>query len=482
MQRYSTALGLLTDLYQITMAYGYWKAGKAEQRAVFHWFYRRNPFQGDFVVACGLAEVMDFCERWHFSAEDLAYLAKLTGNDGKPLFEQAFIDYLGELRFTGSVHAVEEGTVVFPHEPLVRIDAPLIQGQLLETPLLSIMNFQSLIATKAARVVDAARGDAVLEFGLRRAQSIDGGLSASRAAYIGGVDATSNVLAGRLFDIPVRGTHAHSWVMSFDTEIAAFETYAQTMPNNCVFLVDTYDTVEGVKKAIEVGQKLRERGYELQGIRLDSGDLVALSRAARKLLDEAGFPKASIVASDDLNEYRIAELKDKGAAINVWGVGTQLVTAYDQPALGGVYKLAALFDENTQSWTHKIKLSENPIKVSTPGILQLRRYSLTNGKPFGDMIWNVQDSSEQPPSSLIQCFDGRTVVAETRHYEDLLVPIFEQGRRVYAPPTIHASRERARRQVQQYRSVNFALYPLGLEQTLSELKLSLIRQWKKSEK
>jgi len=477
MQRYATALGLLTDLYQITMAYGYWRQGKAEQQAVFHWFYRRNPFAGDFVIACGLAEVMDLLENWHFAPEDLAYLSALKGNDGEPLFEAAFVEYLGKLRFTGSLSAVEEGTVVFPHEPLMRIEAPLIQGQLLETALLSIMNFQSLVATKSARVVDAARGDSVLEFGLRRAQSIDGGLSASRAAYIGGANATSNVLAGRLFDIPVRGTHAHSWVMSFDTEQEAFEKYAATMPNNCVFLVDTYDTIQGVQHAIEVGRKLRERGYELQGIRLDSGDLVALSRAARKMLDEAGFSQAAIVASDDLNEYRIAELKDKGAAINVWGVGTQLVTAYDQPALGGVYKLAALFDDETQTWAQKIKLSENPVKVSTPGILQLRRYYQTDGKPFGDMIWNVQ-SGDAPPSSLIQCFDGRTAVAESRHFEDLLLPIFVKGERQYSPPSIHSSRERARKQVAMYRSVNFALYPQGLEQSLNELKLSLIGQRK----
>jgi nicotinate phosphoribosyltransferase len=359
----------------------------------------------------------------------------------------------------------------------LRIDAPLIQAQLLETALLTILNFQSLVATKAARVVDAAQGDTILEFGLRRAQGVDGGLAASRAAYIGGVDATSNVLAGKLFDIPVRGTHAHSWVMAFDTEREAFRKYADTMPNNCVFLVDTYDTVEGVKTAIEIGQELRQQGYKLQGIRLDSGNLAELSRTARELLDAAGFEDANIVASDDLNEYRIAELKDQKAAINVWGVGTQLVTAYDQPALGGVYKLAALFEPQTQTWKHKIKLSENPIKVSTPGILQLRRFYLTDGQPFGDMIWNTQD--EAPKTELIECFDSRTVVANERHYEDLLVPIFADGELIYTAPTIHQSRDRARSQVATYRKVNFNLYPVGLEQSLQALKLQLINNRKK---
>lgn len=472
MQRYPQGLGLLTDLYQITMAYGYWKAGKAETPSVFHWFYRKNPFNGDYLIACGLGDFIEFCQNWQFSPEDIAYLATLTGNDGAPLFVPEFLSYLAALRFTGSIDAVEEGTLVFPHAPLMRVSAPLIQAQLLETALLCILNFQSLVATKAARVVDAARGDSILEFGLRRAQGIDGALSASRAAYIGGVDATSNVLAGRLFDIPVRGTHAHSWVMAFADEPTAFAAYAAAMPNNCVFLVDTYNTIEGVKNAIAVGHSLKAQGQQLKGIRLDSGDLADLSRKARLMLDEAGFNDTDIVASDDLNEYKIASLKDNKAAVNVWGVGTQLVTAYDQPALGGVYKLAALLDEASQTWQHKMKLSENAIKISTPGILQLRRFSLTNGQPFGDMIWNSQDG--EPPTALIACFDARTVVAKEREYEDLLQPIFKNGTLVYARPSIHDSRARARAQVERYKKVNFALYPLGLEQTLHELKQDLI--------
>ncbi|MCA9445228.1 MAG: nicotinate phosphoribosyltransferase, partial [Candidatus Omnitrophica bacterium] len=303
---YRTGLGLLTDLYQLTMAYGYWKTGRAEREAVFHLFFRKNPFKGGYTIAAGLQYVADFVEGFRFSADDIQYLSILTGNDEKPLFEPSFLEYLADLDLRLDVDAVPEGTVVFPHEPLVRVKGPILQCQILETPLLNFINFQSLIATKASRIVTATGGEPVLEFGLRRAQGIDGGLAASRAAYIGGCDATSNVLAGKLFGIPVRGTHAHSWVMSFHNELSAFQEYAEAMPNNCVFLVDTYDTIEGVRNAIEVGKELRESGHEMVGIRLDSGDLAYLSIEARKLLDEAGFPNAAIVASNDLDEGIIA--------------------------------------------------------------------------------------------------------------------------------------------------------------------------------
>src|SRR6266550_5632730 len=310
---------LLTDLYQLTMAYGYWKSGRAEREAVFHLFFRKSPFQ---------------C-----TAEDAAFLGTLAGNDDRPLFERAFLEYLRTLRFTCAVDAIPEGTAVFPQEPLLRIQGPILQCQLLETALLNLINFQSLIATKAARVCLAARGEPVLEFGLRRAQGVDGALAASRAAYIGGCAATSNVLAAKLYGIPVRGTHAHSWVMSFDDEREAFRAYAEAMPNNCVFLVDTYDSLEGVRRAVEAGRLLRERGHEMVGIRLDSGDLAWLSVEARKILDEAGFPNAVIVASNDLDEHIIASLKEQGAMINVWGVGTKLVTA-DLAAVSCLVSLA----------------------------------------------------------------------------------------------------------------------------------------------
>ncbi|MEO8270672.1 MAG: nicotinate phosphoribosyltransferase, partial [Aureliella sp.] len=369
----NTSLSLLTDLYQLTMAYGYWKQGKAEQQAVFHLFFRSNPFQGGYAIAAGLGPVLDFVKSFRFFASDVEFLETLTGNDGQPLFEKAFLQYLAELHLALDIDAIPEGTLVFPHEPLLRVRGPILQCQLLETALLNIINFQSLIATKAARIVMSARGDAVLEFGLRRAQGIDGALAASRAAFIGGCAATSNVLAGKQFGIPVKGTHAHSWVMSFDTELEAFGAYAAAMPNNCVFLVDTYDTLDGVRHAITVGNWLRETGHEMVGIRLDSGDLAWLSIEARKLLDAAGLHDATIVASNDLDERLIASLKQQGATIGVWGVGTKLVTAYDQPALGGVYKLGAIEDV-TGHWHPKIKLSEQWIKTSTPGIQQVRRY------------------------------------------------------------------------------------------------------------
>ncbi len=283
------ATALLTDLYQLTMAYGYWKTGRDQQEAVFHLFYRHNPFRGGFAIAAGLADAVDYLRNLRFTPEDLGYLGSLTGRDGRALFEARFLEFLGNLRLTCDIDAVPEGTVVFPHEPLLRVRGPILEGQILETALLNQINFQTLIATKAARVCLAARGEPVLEFGLRRAQGIDGALTASRAAYLGGCDATSNVLAGKIYGIPVRGTHAHSWVMSFDTEREAFQAYAEAMPHNCVFLVDTYDTLKGVREAIGVGRWLRQHGHELAGIRLDSGDLAWLSVEARKLLDRAGF-------------------------------------------------------------------------------------------------------------------------------------------------------------------------------------------------
>ena len=287
MQLYGTSLSLLTDLYQLTMAYAYWKSGVADQQAVFHLHFRKAPFNSGFTLACGLADAVAFIEQFRFEESDLEYLATLTGNDGKPLFEPAFLAYLRTLEFSCDIDAVLEGTPVFPYEPLLRVTGPIVQCQILETALLNIINFQTLIATKAARICLAAQGEPVLEFGARRAQGFDGALSASRAAYIGGCSATSNVLAGKLLGLPVKGTHAHSWVMTFDEELEAFEKYAQALPNNCVFLVDTYDTLQGVRHAIEVGKQLRAIGHEMVGVRLDSGDLAVLSIEARALLDEA---------------------------------------------------------------------------------------------------------------------------------------------------------------------------------------------------
>lgn len=468
---YQHNLTLLTDLYQLTMAYGYWKNKLYDQEAVFHLFYRKNPFKGDCAVAAGLESVIDYLQQLHFSYEDVRYLHNLTGNDGKPLFDEGFLNYLQRMEFTCDIEAMPEGTVVFPHQPLIRVKGPLIQAQLIETALLNLVNFPTLIATKAARITQAAKGDTVLEFGLRRAQGVDGGLTASRSAYIGGCHATSNVLAGKLYDIPVKGTHAHSWVMCFENELQAFDAYARAMPNNSVFLVDTYNTLDGVKYAIEIGNKMQAKGHEMGGIRLDSGDLAALSIEARKLLDEAGFPDAQIIASNDLDEYRIAQLKARGAKITVWGVGTRLATAYDQPALGGVYKLAAIRKKGEQEWTYKIKLSENAIKVSNPGVLQVQRF-YQDGLPCGDML---MDESKENPAASIQTFGGNNLpISKDWVSENLLAPIFEKGKLVYKKPDIHTIRAKTLQQVALFEKVNLKSYPVGLEETLNSRKLALI--------
>jgi len=475
---YRQSLALLTDLYQFTMAYGYWKLGRVEEEAVFNLFFREAPFNGGYTVAAGLGYVTDYLEGIGFDDSDIAYLAGLTGSDGQPLFERGFVDYLRDLRFSVDLDAIPEGTVVFPHEPLLRVRGPILQCQLLETPLLNMINFQTLIATKAARICQAARGEPVLEFGLRRAQGIDGALAASRAAYLGGCAATSNVLAGKAFGIPVKGTHAHSWVMSFEDEQEAFEAYARAMPNNCVFLVDTYDTLAGVRKAIEVGRHLRERGHQLLGIRLDSGDLAYLSIEARKLLDEAGFPDAAIIASNDLDEHLIENLKQQGATINVWGVGTRLATAHDQPALGGVYKLSAVRLPG-RDWEYKVKLSEQAIKVSNPGVLQVRRYR-TAGEFLGDMIYEERLGLPEQPL-IVDPADPtrRKLIPPGAQYEDLLVPIFRGGRLVYENPSLESIRTRTAAQLGALhptirRLVNPHGYPAGLERNFYDLKTRLI--------
>lgn len=423
------AEALLTDLYQITMANAYWKSGLAERDAVFHLYFRRSPFGGAFAIGAGLSAVVEFLEGFGFDDDDVAYLAELRGNDAGPLFDREFLGVLRAMRFECDLDAVPEGTAVFPGEPLLRIRGPIAQGQLVETALLNFVNFQTLVATKAARICLAAGTDPVLEFGLRRAQGPDGGVSASRAAYIGGCAATSNVLAGRRFGIPVRGTHAHSWVMAFESERAAFQAWAEAMPNNCIFLVDTYDTLQGVRLAAETGEYLREKGNELAGVRLDSGDLADLSIAARSVLDASGFPDASIVASGDLDEHAIEELKRRGAAIGVWGVGTRLATAHDEPALGGVYKLGALCDPEG-SWRYPIKRSDDPEKSTLPGIHQTRRY-IERGEFRGDVIFDAELG----------------LTADDEPHEDLLVPVLRAGRSVYEIPALDASRARTQDQL-----------------------------------
>jgi nicotinate phosphoribosyltransferase len=475
---YRPSLALLTDLYELTMAYAYWKAGVLAREAVFHLTFRSHPFQGGFSIACGLAEAVDCLRLLRFTDEDLAYLATLPGNDDRPLFDRGFLDYLREFELRVDLDAVPEGTVVFPHEPLLRVSGPLLHCQLVETPLLNIVNFQTLIATKAARICLAARGEPVLEFGLRRAHGPGAALAASRAAYVGGCAGTSNALAGRLYGIPLRGTHAHSWVMAFGDELSAFLEYARAMPNNGIFLVDTYDSLAGVRHAIEAGRLLRELGHDLGGIRLDSGDLAYLSIEARKLLDEAGFPKAAILASNDLDEEIIASLKDQGARISVWGVGTRLVTGGSESSLGGVYKLGAL-REPGQAWDYKIKLSEQAVKTSNPGIHQVRRYRNVGGY-VADLLFDVE-LGVADDDVMIDPLDPtrRKRLPPAPEWQDLLEPVLRAGRAVHEPPTLEDARRRVRQQLEGFhagvkRFVNPHRYPVGLEGRLFDLKTRLV--------
>lgn len=476
----SQSLALLTDLYQLTMSYAYWKSGLTQKESVFHLFFRRAPFQGGFTIAAGIEPVIHFLEQLRFSESDLAYLATLEAADGSLFFEKGFLDYLRQLKFTCDIDAVPEGTVVFPYEPLLRITGPLIQCQLLESPLLNLMNFSTLIATKAARVCLAAQGEPVMEFGLRRAQGIDGALTASRAAYIGGCESTSNLLAGKIFGIPVKGTHSHSWVMAFDDELESFQTYARALPNNCVFLVDTYDTIEGVKKAIEIGKWLNQQGKRLIGVRLDSGDLADLSIRTRQLLDEAGMTDSVIVASNELDEVIISELKRQGAKITVWGVGTNLITGKGNAALDGVYKLSAIRDQGGE-WKYKLKLSEQMVKISNPGILQVRRYFNAN-QNLEDVIYDIHTAPVEggkavDPLNPVQ----EHVIRKGMQSKDLLQPIFRAGKCVYNLPSLNAIRENTKKELSQFatgvkRFLNPHVYVVGMEKSLYNIKVNLIQQ------
>ena len=373
-------LTMMTDLYQLTMMYGYFKHDMAGNQAVFDLFFRKNQDNSAYAVMAGTQSLIEYINNLHFDSDDIAYLRSLN------LFDEAFLQYLSSMRFTGEIYAMPEGTVVFPNEPLVRVKAPIMEAQLVETTLLNLVNHQTLIATKASRVVNAAQGDSVLEFGLRRAQGPDAGIYGARAAIIGGCVATSNVLTGQMFGIDVKGTHAHSWVMSFPDELSAFRAYASVFPDTCLLLVDTYDTLRsGMPNAIRVFEELREKGYRPVGIRLDSGDLAYLSIKARDMLDKAGFPEAKIFASSDLDEYVIRDLKAQGARIDIWGVGTRLITSEGYPALGGVYKLAAELVEGKM--VPKIKISESPGKTTNPGYKKvLRIYGRQNHMAIADLI------------------------------------------------------------------------------------------------
>lgn len=477
-QIYRCPLGLLTDLYQITMAFGYWKSGRHEEEAVFCQHLRKMPFGGGYAICCGLEAAVDFLRDFRLTETELEYLESITDSQGRRLFEREFLDYLRALRFSGDLDAVYEGDLVFCMEPMLRFRGPLLLGQLLETPMLNLINFSTLVATKASRIYQAAGGAPVLEFGLRRAQGVDGALTATRAAYVGGCSATSNVLGGKLFGIPVRGTHAHSWVMSFGDEREAFRQYAAAMPDNVILLVDTYDTVTGVRRAIEVGHRLQREGRRLLGIRLDSGDLVALSRSARQMLDEAGLNETKIVASGDLDENVIAEVRSRGACIDLWGVGTRLVTAHEDPALSGVYKLAA-YRRSGKPWTACMKRSDEVGKQTLPGLQRLRRYYHAE-EPCLDLIYDEEMGVNANAEHSWLSKSSQTVRLRPEWRSDeILKPVFRAGKCVYELPPLQRIRERSLAAVARLpesirRRKNPDPFPVALEVQLEEQRRNLL--------
>lgn len=472
-------LSLLTDLYELTMMQGYFREQRKDV-VVFDAFFRKIPCGNGYAVCAGLEQVIDYIKNLSFSYDDVAYL-KSTG-----LFSDDFLDYLRGFHFTGDIYAIPEGTVMFPHEPFLKVVAPIMEAQLIETAVLNIINHQSLIATKAARVVHAANGDGVMEFGLRRAQGPDAGIYGARAAMIAGCVGTSNVLAGQMFHVPVSGTHAHSWIMSFPDELTAFRTYAKYYPNACILLVDTYDTLRsGVPHAIQVFQEMRDAGIPLTryGIRLDSGDLAYLSKKAKKMLDAAGFTDAIISASSDLDEMLISSLKQQGAAINSWGVGTKMITSADWSSFGGVYKLAAIRGEDG-SYEPKIKISENTAKVTNPGNKVIYRvYDNSTGKMVADLLAladEVYDTNE--PLVLFDPIDTwkRTELAPNSYtIRSLLVPVFENGTCVYECPDVMTLQANFRQELdtlwdETKRLTNPHEVYIDLSQKLYDLKTSLL--------
>ncbi len=461
---------LLTDLYEITMAQSYWSQGKIDTDACFYSFYRDNPFGGGYGVFCGANQIAELVDGFGFTDDDIEYLASLQSPGKTPLFDPAFLAWLRGIELSVDICTVPEGSPVFPREPLVRVTGPLLQCQLLEPAILNGVNFQTLIATKASRVCQAAEGRPVSEFGLRRAQGPDGALSSSRAAYVGGCASVANVLAGKLYDIPVSGTHAHSWVMSFPDELSAFRAYARAMPDNCTLLVDTYDVEQGVKNAIIVARELGRDGHKLQGIRIDSGDLAWLSKMARSMLDKAGFSDVGIVLSNDLDEYTITSLNEQRAQYTALGVGTHLAAAYGQPALGGVYKLSAIREPGQEDWTPRLKISEQLYKRTIPGVLDVRRYRNGDGMLVGDLIFDVNDGVPAD-AVIVDPLDAMRRRKMEGEFETLLKPLVKAGKLEDVDLSARTARTRRAQQLACLddsikRFMNPHEYPCGIERGL----------------
>ncbi len=468
-------LTLLTDLYQITMMNGYFLKGRHEQVAIFDLFFRQNKLI-TYSLAAGLEQIVDYVLNLNFGEDEIEYLRSLN------LFGEDFLQYLANMKFTGDIYAVPEGTVVFPYEPILTVKAPIIQAQLIETAILNMMNHQTLIASKAAKVCKAAEGDNVLEFGLRRAQGPDAGIYGARAAIIGGCTSTSNVLAGQMFDVKVSGTHAHSWVMNFPSEYEAFKAYAQIYPDSALLLVDTYNTLKsGVPNAIKVFDELKAAGHKPMGIRLDSGDLAYLSKKARKMLDEAGYPDTIICASGDLDEYSISSLKSQGATISLWGVGTKLITSSEMPALGGVYKLAGMVNEDG-TIEPKIKLSDNSVKITNPGFKTIYRVYV-NGKAEADVIClrDEKIDTSKPLTLYHPTERWKCITFENYEIRELSVKIIENGKLCYDLPKLKDIAKYAKQEMETFweeytRIDNPHIYKVDLSDELYELKTSMIKE------
>lgn len=472
---------LYTDLYQLTMAQGYLESGKAQQQATFTMHFRDYPFKGGYAVVCGMTQLAEMLSDYSLSDDDIDYLRSIPAPAGGAMFSEGFLSHLAGMRLSLDVDAMPEGTIAFPGEPILRVQGSIMQCQMVETMLLNCVSFQTLLATKAARVCRAAGGRPVTEFGLRRAQGT-GSLWASRAAVVGGCVGTSNVLAGKMFGIPVSGTHAHSWVMSFDSELEAFREYARIFPKNCSLLVDTYDVASGVRNAITVAHEMASRGERLSAIRIDSGDLAWLSKMARRMLDEAGLPDVKIMLTNDLDEYTITSILDEGAPVDMWGVGTKLATAFDQPTLGGVYKLSAVRDDAEGEWQPRLKVSESVCKTSIPGVLDVRRYYTEDGKLAGDMVFDINEPVNDAEVIVDPVDALRQKRLSGRRFTTLLEPLLRDGVAVAgAKVGAMEARQRAiegQRELDetQLRMLNPHTYPVGYEEGLCKRRNALVAQ------